>query len=509
MKDRNPAKELYRQLRVLSCEELLAREIPEFDRASSRERVERVAVVRAVGVVFSECGSDVQKEQVRMWLRQLLHDPQEKVRRYAMAALPKLGASTGEEGELLDLLGSSISDRERKYLGRVLEKIGGEATLEIAGSGRLGQKVAANVARRQSPGDVRLDGVLADATGLRIHLRCRKGLERIVEDELYEQGLTGEKFRFVQSTSGMVTVAPIGSLRLRDVYNLRCFGTMSIVLGCCDAPKGDAAEQVAAIISSAASRRVLEAFTGGPIRYRIEMVSKGHQRGFVHRLADLVYEQCPELLNDSREALWQIDVRQAGRWISVELMPRLRPDPRFSYRVEDVPAASHPPLAACMARLAGMAADDIVWDPFCGSGLELIECARRGRVKRVIGTDLSAEAVAIATRNFLSAIDAPVRTVFAASDFRDYVTVEELTSGEVSLVITNPPLGRRVPIPNLRELIEDLFVAAGTVLRPGGRLVFVNPLSVKPAAGLFDLEFRQKVDLGGFHCHLEKYVRRA
>ena len=75
----------------------------------------------------------------------------------------------------------------------------------------------------------------------------------------------------------------------------------------------------------------------------------------------------------------------------------------------------------------------------------------------------------------------------------------------MSLVITNPPLGRRVPIPNLRELIADLFSAAADVLEPGGRLVFVNPLPVRPAGRALQQEFRRKVDLGGFNCHLEMY----
>jgi hypothetical protein len=52
MKGLNPAKEHYQRLRVLSCERLWTEEVPAFDRANARERLETVAVVRAVGVVF-------------------------------------------------------------------------------------------------------------------------------------------------------------------------------------------------------------------------------------------------------------------------------------------------------------------------------------------------------------------------------------------------------------------------------------------------------------------------
>ena len=126
----NPAKELYKQLRVLTCEQLWDDEVTRFDRATPRERMERVAVVRAVGVVFSETGTEEQKEKARAWLRRLLHDPCEKIRRYAMAALPKVGAGPGEEAELLGLLRTTGVNREKKFMGKTLEKIAGIASVQ-------------------------------------------------------------------------------------------------------------------------------------------------------------------------------------------------------------------------------------------------------------------------------------------------------------------------------------------------------------------------------------------
>src|SRR5205085_6866374 len=105
---------------------------------------------------------------------------------------------------------------------------------------------------------------------------------------------------------------------------------------------------------------------------------------------------------------------------SVELRPRLSPDPRHAHRLADVPAASHPPLAACMARLAGRQENESVWDPFCGSGLELIERALLGGVRRVFGSDRSAEAVAITGRNFAAAQPGTVAARFTCCDFRDF-----------------------------------------------------------------------------------------
>ena len=120
-------------------------------------------------------------------------------------------------------------------------------------------------------------------------------------------------------------------------------------------------------------------------------------------LAGQVYALRPEMLNDARNVTWTMDIYADGAGRSVELRPNLTPDPRFYYRRQDVPAASHPPLAACMARLAGRVEHEIIWDPFCGSGLELIECALLGGVERICGTDRSAAAIAIARGNFAAA----------------------------------------------------------------------------------------------------------
>ena len=191
----------------------------------------------------------------------------------------------------------------------------------------------------------------------------------------------------------------------------------------------------------------------------------------------------------------------------LELRPRLSPDPRFAYRLQYIPAASHPPLAAAMARLAGKRNEEIVWDPFCGSGVELIECAVRGGVRKLFGTDRSPEAIAIAQENFAAAgIDLAIAN-FHCRDFRDHASVDGLGAGRVSLIITNPPMGMRVPIPNLRELIADLFSVAATTLKPGGRLVFVNPTRMESPDPRLKLKSRQIVDMSGFDARLEVYVK--
>jgi len=506
-------KDLYRKLRVLSCETLWNDEVERFDRLTPEERIKRVAVIRAVGVVFSESGTAKQKAGVRSWLVRLLQDPSEKVRRYAMTALPKLGAGKSEEEALLSLLGTTALEREKKFLGQALDKIGGAATLNVVTGVRgflpqTEQKVKASVARRERPSVIRMDSLLSNFTRLRIHLHCRKGLEEIVRDEVKESIEEHGKFRILEVRSGLVAITPVAPFSLADIYIFRCFATVAFFLGHVRSSDPTASiDALASLMTSPLSQSVLASFTEGSIRYRLEFVSKGHQRGAVRLLANRAYAICPDILNDPQKAPWSMDLFPVGNGISVELRPKLTPDPRFTYREADIRAASHPPLAASMARLGGRVNHEIVWDPFCGSGLELIERARLGGVESIYGTDLSPDAIAIARANFAAAKVEAVPLQFACCDFRDYAKVEGLGPESITLIITNPPMGRRIRVRDMRGLFGDLFAVAAAALKPGGRLVFANPLRIEPPDPSLKLKYRKVIDLGGFNCRLEMYLK--
>ncbi len=511
----------YQQLRLLSCEQLWTREVPKFDAAPALERMQQVSVVRAVGVVFSEKGSPAQKQQARGWLRGLLSDPNEKVRRYAMAALPKLGAGEAEEHELLALVGRAVSEREDRALVQTLSRIGGKATLDLGAAqlgGRLAgsvQQVKANVARREGTGALAMESALKRLEGIRITLHCRSGLPPFVVEELNQASALKGVFRIGRLDLDRVELVPEKVFSLSDLYTLRCFSGLAFPLGEIALRDGESSldpRALAALIASGPARHVMQSFTEGTVRYRLEFFARRTDATFANEVSQHVFAAAPMLLNDPRQALWEVGVRETAQGVRAELSPRLRPDPRFAYRRGDVPAASHPPLAAAMARLAGVGAcgAEKVWDPFCGSGLELAECLLRGEIGTVFGTDLSAEAVAVAKANFASVNRhrAPVRSRFVNCDFRDAVGQPELSDlSGLSLLICNPPLGKRVPVRDLRSMVRTLFEYAGRLLRPGGRLVFVNPVELRPEGGELKLEFRQKVDVGFAHLYLEKWVK--
>jgi len=498
----NAAKDSYKRLRCFSWERLWEEHVPAFKAATPLSEARNAGLVRAVGVVFLESGRRSQKDEVAAWLRSLLQDRDEKIRRYAMAALPKIGAEAADEEALINLLRKSNPlEREKKFLARALDKIGGKATLEITDKlpDQTALKVKASVAREERPSEILLDQVVDCFSGLRIHLRGRRGLEGFVREELETTTPARGLFEFRSSQLGLVEIAPRRPFRLTDLLTLRCFGTLAFVLG--TVPKLDPAE-IAALITAPPVRALLQGLTKGSIRYRLDFPSLGHQRGLVRDIANRAYGLCPDLLNDARSAPWAVEIHPHRGRFAVELRPRFSPDPRFAYRRLDVPAASHPPLAASMARLAGTTGNDVVWDPFCGSGLELIERGFLGGVRKLLGSDRSAEAIEVAKCN-LAASGLRVTSDFFHGDFRN----ANLAPGSISQIISNPPMGRRVPIADLQGLIRDLFDTAAGVLQSGGVLVFANPLSSRPSDTRLKLDSTQRIDLGGFDVHLEKFIK--
>jgi 23S rRNA G2445 N2-methylase RlmL len=511
----NQAKEVYKLLRTQSWQTLWTAEVPLFDAGTPAYRLARVGLLRALGVVALQQATQAQRALTKQWLIGLLDDPQEKVRRYAMAALPKLGGNEESERALLELLDNEPDQREMTHLSRTLDKVGGTATLEklqelnAAGTIRhtTEQKVQAKLARRTQPGTLRLDAKVSQVAGLRIHLRTRRGLEGFVRDELLQHPSLKERFKLLKVSAGCVAIAAQASFSLGQLYQLRTVGSVHFVLGVVP-PRADLdVGALAKLIASPLTQRLCHKLTDGQPRYRLKFMRAKVPFGRVQAVVNQAFALCPELLNDSRQAPWAIEVYPEKIGSSVELRPRVSPDPRFLYRADDVPASTHPPLAAAMAYLAGQVEGEVVWDPFCGSGLELIERALRGGVQAIIASDIDAKAVEIARRNLAEAGVDMHGVATRVGDFRATNDLGSRTRSAVTLMITNPPLGRRVRVADMQGLFEEIFQVAALNLCRGGRLVILNPLKRLTVPASLQLDCRHVVDVGGFECRLEKWVR--
>jgi tRNA G10 N-methylase Trm11 len=210
------------------------------------------------------------------------------------------------------------------------------------------------------------------------------------------------------------------------------------------------------------------------------------------------------MINDPTASPWELGVEEVGGRTLMELRPRRLVDPRFAYRQQFVPAASHPTFAAALARLAGVRADDVVWDPFCGSGAELIERMKLGPAARILGTDMSADALAAARAN-VDAAGAPSTLPGGVELLHsDCLLVKGV---KPTLIITNPPMGRRVQRGGLVPLLDRFVEHAAAELAPGGRLVWISPLPRRTAEALTKLGLRlgarHEVDMGGFGAEIQ------
>jgi len=258
-----------------------------------------------------------------------------------------------------------------------------------------------------------------------------------------------------------------------------------------------------AALTSAEAAAILGALNPGEVRYRIRFAGGGHRRAAVRAIATAVAAARPELVNDPTRSDWEAVIGDGV----VELRPRGLADPRFAYRRADVPAASHPTLAAALARAAFLAAeapaDEVIWDPFCGSGVELVERARLGRFRRLVGSDTSAAAIEAARANLSAAAVTAELLVADALHHR----VDGLTT-----IVTNPPMGRRVARGDSAALLDRFVARAGELLPAGGRMVWIAPSPRRIAAALaaagFAVRSRATVDMGGFPGELQVLERR-
>jgi hypothetical protein len=428
-----------------------------------------------------------------------LHSPHAETRRQAAIALGKSGRPSAEAALLV-----CLDTTDHKLLRSVLEalgKVGGEAALgrlrELSPPATLKQVFErARLMLERSAGraegvaePIALDRPLPQT--LPIVLECRPGLARFLAEEAASLGA-----RVMSPSEVLLQYA--GSLRA--LLELRLAASIAIA---CPLEQGTSPGGVLSALLGAELVTALRAWSNGSLRFRLEWLGAGHRRADTWRIAQGLREAGSPLLNDPMQAPWTIEV-QRQPLARLLLKPSAAPELRFDYRVRDVPAASHPTLAATLARIAGARADDVVWDPFAGSGVELIERARLGPLRELHGTDLDARALAAANENAERAGVSGVQ--LQQADARNH-RVSGLT-----LVLTNPPMGRRVlRARGLSGVLCQVVRNVAGQLMPSGRMVWLSPFPDATAraaadAGL-EVERLGAVDLGGFSAELQRFTR--
>ncbi len=509
------------------------------DEANRASPVARARLVRAVGALVADFAPEQEERRLAVeWLIDELGrsaaapsgqrgggKPGEandaRGARYAATALGKLKGDTAPaERALLAAWNRTGPIELRRVLADALGKIG---TADAATALRAWKSDDAELTRIVGRALLRIDRTLLRTETSAIDLeaslerpwpvvfRCRAGLESILVDEI------GKNHTPRAVEEGRVQAILRGPLSAALVP--RTALSFALLLG--PETGTDEAKIAGDLLASEPAWRILRTFTRGPIRFRLAFESGGHRRGLVHRLAERLRVERPEVVNDPTASAWEALVREhaepgeagrrGARTLAIELEPRALVDDRFAYRVSDVPAASHPTIAAALARVAEARDGDVVWDPFVGSALELIERARLGPYAALHGTDVDESALEAARANLARAGVERVHLAHGDSTDPAGASLGSVPSG-VTLVLTNPPMGRRVARGELAPLMDHFIATVARVLAPGGRLVWLSPMPERTRGRLeaegFTIDVARAIDMGGFVAELQRATKR-
>lgn len=482
---------------------------------SSPDEAIGARLVAALGLLARAGNADAQ-----LLLLQRIADPAVRVRKAAISALGKLGGEVARDAVIARWDATDVPPDERRVLAEALGKLGGELAMarlqriETGEDRELSRRrdrallMADRSSKRDAESSIATD--VAPASPLTVVLRCRAGFGPLLVEELTALGM---KPQGISDAAAEVTLTGPWS----TLFASRLWGAAAIRLPRVQATEAtprtragirersdrvanpeQLARRIVDTILAPPTRALLTAWTRGPIRWRLGF-SRGHKRAIVWNVATAVTAAAPELINDPQQTTWEFLVDDQS--LTIDLSPKRFDDPRWAWRVAEVPAASHPSVAAALVQLAEVCAGEQVWDPFCGSGLEVIEAAKRGAVAS--GTDLDEEALAAAAQNIAAA---GVTAKLARSDARVYACYP------VDAIVTNPPLGSRVQVDAI-ALLTDCASQFARQLGDRGRLVWITPASRKTspaleAAGL-RLVRRLAVDLGGVRGHVERWDKPA
>ena len=429
----------------------------------------------------------------------LMSHREERVRRSVANAAGRSGVGALAT-TLIDAWPVASSDLEKKAIAEALGKLGDSRAIALLKDFRSSSQEVKRVretaltrlerdALRENPAQIRADFVFRPKQ--QISIRSRDGLEGWLANEARHMDAHVHARGEVIATA--TSLAEARALRLGTEITLARGEKLH---------HGKPDDAIVALITDSEKLSLLRALTEGAFRYRIDWQSGGHQRSRTEKIAATVRRRNDKLINDPREPVWVAHILENENTVTVAWEPKALPDTRFDYLGERVNAASHPTIAAAIARVGEARFDDHVWDPFVGGGTELIERAKLGAFQDLLGSDIDPAAIEVARETLERA---GITATFATADALGYKPKKK-----PNLILTNPPLGRRIHrTEHIVDLLEDFVVRAASHLAKGGRMVWMSPrgeetADLAKANGLI-VHTRQRVDIGGITAELQRF----
>jgi tRNA (guanine10-N2)-dimethyltransferase len=153
------------------------------------------------------------------------------------------------------------------------------------------------------------------------------------------------------------------------------------------------------------------------------------------------------------------------------------------------PTSMHPKLARALVNLANVKKGSTILDPFCGTGGILIEAGLMGMLLK--GSDIDSRMVSGCRRNM------ELYGLFGELEKVNALEIPAIYE-KVDAIVTDPPYARCSYVSEGRSdmggFYEKFLESAGSVLKPGGRLVMMLPK-------------QYHVELGGFTLMQEHYIK--
>jgi tRNA G10 N-methylase Trm11 len=169
-----------------------------------------------------------------------------------------------------------------------------------------------------------------------------------------------------------------------------------------------------------------------------------------------------------------------------------------------------PKVARMLVNLARKPDTRSLLDPFCGSGVVLMEAALLGI--HAVGSDRSGEALSAARRNLDWLLadakhedNQPYRLIHTKAENLSLRLPPLSIDAAVTEPYLGPPLSAALPVDRAKSLSIELskmytraLAEIRIVLRPGGRCVFVTPI-FRTAKGFHGVNLTKHLPLIGFH----------
>lgn len=446
---------------------LSAQAINHLDSIANLLKVDDVPVRRLIVEILAHMKPS---QQVYDLLKQaLFNDSDVKVRRRAAAALGSAGDKTLQEH-----LVRAFNQEEHRFVQAsiilALGALGFEWTPgweEKVGS----QGPVAEAFRKASARSEAMAGNMQRETGEHkvmrpagaFMLECYPGVEQFVKTELSMRGIKGAG----AAESGWVYINPAEATEEK----LKSLGDIRTVL----ATYAVAAERPLAMVASLDDYLVdtckeikLKANPkSNKLSFRLElprMDSRAQYRKTVVRLARRITAETG-LSNNPSGYLLDIRLAQINDSVYVLWRDDRWHDPRHSEQRSVLPASIHPTVAAALCIAGKIDSNDVFCDPCCGAGTIIAERLSYGPAKKVLGFDISNEAIQLSKQN-LSRLGQKVD--LRTADMRNL----PMESNSVDIIVANLPFGIRVgDRTKNRSLYRDFLKESYRILASGGRLV--------------------------------------